>query len=97
MRAQLEHAQITADQAQAADGALDEIVAAIQTISATAVRIADVTAQQSGAVSEIRDHSERIHGLGEDNLQRIGEGREQGEQLLRLGGELNTAVRAFRL
>ncbi|UVM56549.1 methyl-accepting chemotaxis protein [Pseudomonas sp. B21-012] len=97
MRAQLEHAEATADQAQAADGALDEIVAAIQTISATAVRIADVTAQQSGAVSEIRDHSERIHGLGEDNLQRIGEGREQGEQLLRLGGELNTAVRAFRL
>jgi len=48
-------------------------------------------------VSEIRDHSERIHDLGEDNLQRIGEGREQGEQLLRLGGELNTAVRAFRV
>lgn len=97
MRAQLEHAEATASQAQAADGALDEIVAAIQTISATAVRIADVTAQQSGAVSEIRNHSERIHDLGEDNLQRIGEGREQGEQLLRLGGELNTAVRAFRL
>ncbi|MFQ6576394.1 methyl-accepting chemotaxis protein [Pseudomonas sp. UM16] len=97
MRAQLEHAQVTADQAQAADGALDEIVASIQTISATAVRIADVTAQQSGAVSEIRDHSERIHDLGEDNLQRIGEGREQGEQLLRLGGALNTAVQAFRL
>ncbi|QBF24986.1 methyl-accepting chemotaxis protein [Pseudomonas tructae] len=97
MRTQLEHAEATADQAQAADGALDEIVAAIQTISATAVRIADVTAQQSGAVSEIRDHSERIHDLGEDNLQRIGEGREQGEQLLRLGAELNTAVRAFRL
>ncbi|KJK09152.1 MULTISPECIES: methyl-accepting chemotaxis protein [Pseudomonas] len=97
MRAQLEHAQATADQAQAADGALDEIVASIQTISATAVRIADVTAQQSGAVSEIRDHSERIHDLGEDNLQRIGEGREQGEQLLKLGGALNTAVQAFRL
>ncbi|MHC2145877.1 methyl-accepting chemotaxis protein [Pseudomonas sp. 210_17 TE3656] len=97
MRAQLEHAEATADKAQAADGALDEIVAAIQTISATAVRIADATAQQSGAVSEIRDHSERIHDLGEDNLQRIGEGREQGEQLLRLGGELNTAVRTFRV
>ena len=97
MRLQLEHAEATADQAQAADGALDEIVTAIQTISDTAVRIADVTAQQSGAVSEIRDHSERIHDLGEDNLQRIGEGRNQGEQLLRLGGELNTAVRAFRL
>lgn len=97
MRAQLEHAQATADQAQAADGALDEIVNAIRTIANTAVRIADVTAQQSDAVSEIRGHSERIHELGEDNLQRIGEGREQGEQLLTLGGELNRAVRAFRL
>ncbi len=97
MRAQLEHAEATADQAQAADGALDEIVNAIRTISHTAVRIADVTAQQSGAVSEIRGHSERIHVLGEDNLQRIGEGREQGAQLLSLGGELSRAVRAFRV
>ncbi|WP_409289636.1 methyl-accepting chemotaxis protein [Pseudomonas sp. KCJK8927] len=97
MRAQLEHAEATADQAQAADGALDEIVSAIRTISATAIRIADATAQQSGAVGEIRDHSERIHALGEDNLQRIGEGREQGEQLLALGGELNRAVGAFRV
>lgn len=97
MRTQLEHAEATASQAQAADGALDEIVGAIRTIADTAVRIAEVTAQQTGAVSEIRDHSERIHALGEDNLQRIGEGREQGEQLLQLGSELNTAVRAFRL
>ncbi|NIF17911.1 methyl-accepting chemotaxis protein [Pantoea sp. Cy-639] len=97
MRAQLEHAEATANQAQSADGALDQIVSAIGTIAETAVRIADVTAQQTGAVSEIRDHSERIHTLGEDNLQRIGEGREQGEQLLTLGAELNTAVRAFRL
>ncbi|MEW5546366.1 methyl-accepting chemotaxis protein [Pseudomonas soli] len=97
MRTQLEHAEATANQAQSADGALEAIVSAIRTISDTAVRIADVTAQQTGAVSEIRDHSERIHELGEDNLQRIGEGREQGEQLLKLGGELNTAVRAFRL
>ncbi|AIR89329.1 methyl-accepting chemotaxis protein [Pseudomonas cremoricolorata] len=97
MRTQLEHARTTASQAEAADGALDEIVRAIDTIAATAVRIADATAQQRGAVSEIRDHSERIHELGNDNLQRIGEGREQGGQLLRLGGELNTAVRAFRV
>ncbi|WP_371924762.1 methyl-accepting chemotaxis protein [Pseudomonas sp. R5(2019)] len=97
MRAQVGHAEATAGQAQAADGALDEIVAAIQTIAATAERIAEVTAQQSGAVSEIRDHSERIHALGEGNLQRIGEGREQGEQLLALGSELRTAVRAFRV
>ena len=97
MRAQVEHAEATANQAQAADGALDEIVGAIQTIADTAVRIADVTAQQSGAVSEIRDHSERIHLLGGDNLLRIGEGREQGDHLLALGGQLNTAVQAFRV
>ncbi|MDR9752259.1 methyl-accepting chemotaxis protein [Pseudomonas sp. SZMC_28357] len=97
MRAQVEHAEATANQAQAADGALDKIVGAIQTIADTAVRIADVTAQQSGAVSEIRDHSERIHQQGGDNLQRIGEGREQGENLLVLGGRLHTAVQAFRV
>lgn len=97
MRAQVEHAEATANQAQDADGALDKIVDAIQTIADTAVRIADVTAQQSGAVSEIRDHSERIHQLGGDNLLRIGQGREQGENLLVLGGRLHTAVQAFRV
>lgn len=97
MRAQVEHAEATASQAQAADGALAQIVAAIQTISDTAVRIAHSTAQQSGAVGDIREHGERIHGLGEDNLARIGQGRVQGEHLLRLGGELRTAVQAFRV
>ncbi|MEL4168566.1 methyl-accepting chemotaxis protein [Pseudomonas sp. ZS001] len=97
MRAQVEHAEATANQAQAADGALDKIVDAIQTIADTAVRIADVTAQQSGAVSEIRDHSERIHQLGGENLLRIGQGREQGDNLLVLGGRLHTAVQAFRV
>ncbi|MDF3193842.1 methyl-accepting chemotaxis protein [Pseudomonas sp. 1928-m] len=97
MRTQVEHAETTASQAEAADGALDEIVAAIRTIASMAERIADATAQQSGAVSEIRGHSERIHQLGGDNLQRIGEGRNQGEQLLQLGGQLHTAVQAFRV
>ena len=97
IRAQVTHAQATAQQAQDADGALDEIVGAIATISDTAVRIADVTAQQSGAVSEIRDHSERIHVLGDENLQRIGIARDQSQQLLELGSELNTAVQAFRV
>ncbi|MBU3058183.1 methyl-accepting chemotaxis protein [Pseudomonas indica] len=97
MRAQVEHAQDTALQAEAADGALVEVVEAIRTIASMAERIAEATAQQSGAVSEIRDHSERIHSLGSDNLQRIGEGRHQGEQLLELGGRLHTAVQAFRV
>ncbi|HEX5841576.1 MAG TPA: methyl-accepting chemotaxis protein [Pseudomonas sp.] len=97
MRNQVEHAENTASQAEAADGALDEIVTAIRTIANMAERIADATAQQSGAVSEIRGHSERIHRLGGDNLQRIGAGRDQGEQLLELGGQLHTAVQAFRV
>ncbi|WP_425918105.1 methyl-accepting chemotaxis protein [Pseudomonas sp. GWSMS-1] len=97
MRTQVEHAEATASQAEAADGALDAIVAAIRTIASMAERIADATAQQSDAVSDIRGHSERIHTLGGDNLQRIGEGRQQGEQLLQLGGQLHTAVQAFRV
>ena len=97
MRSQVGHAQSTANQAAAADSALAEIVAAIRTIASMAERIADATAQQSGAVSEIRGHSERIHSLGGDNLRRIGQSRQQGEQLLLLGGELHTAVQAFRV
>jgi methyl-accepting chemotaxis protein len=97
MRSQVGHAESTASQATAADGALAEIVAAIHTIANMAERIAGATAQQSGAVSEIRGHSERIHILGGDNLRRIGQGREQGEHLLELGGQLHTAVQAFRL
>lgn len=97
MRAQVEHAEATAGQAEAADGALDEIVAAIGTIASMAERIAEATAQQSGAVGEIRGHSERIHQLGGDNLARIGEGRNQGEHLLQLGGQLHQAVQAFRV
>lgn len=97
MRAQVEHAEATASQAQQADGAMDEVVAAIRTIASMAERIAEATAQQGGAASEIRDRSERIHYLGGDNLNRIGKGRAQGEQLLQLGGQLHTAVQAFRV
>ena len=97
MRIQVEHAEASAEQAAAADGALIEVVSAIRTIASMAERIADATAQQSGAVSEIRDHSEQIHQLGGDNLARIGESRSQGERLLQLGGELHTAVKAFRV
>lgn len=97
MRAQVEHAEATAGQAEQADGALDEVVVAIRTIASMAERIAEATAQQGGAASEIRDRSERIHHLGGDNLTRIGEGRAQGEQLLQLGGRLHTAVQAFRV
>ena len=97
MRAQVEHAETTANQAAQADGALDDVVGAIRTIASMAERIAEATAQQGAAASEIRGHSQRIHHLGGDNLARIGEGRTQGEQLLQLGGRLHTAVQAFRV
>ncbi|MDH1008437.1 methyl-accepting chemotaxis protein [Pseudomonas nicosulfuronedens] len=97
MRSQVEHAEVTANQAGAAEGALDEVVGAIRTIASMAERIAESSAQQSGAVSEIRSHSERIHELGSQNLRLIGQGRSQGEQLQELGGALHTAVRAFRV
>jgi methyl-accepting chemotaxis protein len=97
MRAQVEHAEATAGKAEAADGALDEIVTAIRTIASMSARIAEATAQQSDAVSEIREHGERIHQLGDENLQRIGQGRAQGEQLLQLGSQLHSAVQAFRV
>ncbi|HFH3418383.1 TPA: methyl-accepting chemotaxis protein CtpL [Pseudomonas aeruginosa] len=97
MRSQVEHAERTAEQAGAAEGALDEVVAAIHTIGVMAERIAEGSTQQSQAVGEIRSHSERIHALGGENLRLIGHSREQGEQLRRLGGDLRTTVQAFRL
>lgn len=97
MRAQVEHAEATAGKAEAADGALDEIVSAIRTIASMAGRIAEATAQQSDAVSEIREHGERIHQLGDDNLGLIANGRSESERLLHLGGQLHSAVQAFRV
>ncbi|MBH9425117.1 methyl-accepting chemotaxis protein [Pseudomonas aeruginosa] len=97
MRSQVEHAERTAEQAGAAEGALDEVVAAIHTIGVMAERIAEGSTQQSQAGGEIRSHSERIHALGGENLRLIGHSREQGEQLRQLGGDLRTTVQAFRL
>ncbi|TBU97159.1 methyl-accepting chemotaxis protein [Phytopseudomonas dryadis] len=97
MRSQVEHAEATASQARTADGALDEIVTAIRTIASMAGRIADATAYQGSSVGEIRDHSERIHQLGADNLLRIGQGRAQSGDLQELSGQLNQAVQAFRV
>ncbi|MBG6505003.1 methyl-accepting chemotaxis protein [Pseudomonas aeruginosa] len=97
MRSQVEHAERTAEPAGAAEGALDEVVAAIHTIGVMAERIAEGSTQQSQAVGEIRSHSERIHALGGENLRLIGHSREQGEQLRQLGGDLRTTVQAFRL
>ena len=54
MRSQVEHAQSTANLAESADQALDEIVSTIATISRMAEQIAQATAQQGEAVGEIR-------------------------------------------
>ncbi|HAW61355.1 MAG TPA: methyl-accepting chemotaxis protein [Pseudomonas sp.] len=96
MRSQVEHAESTASLAQSADQALDEIVSTIATISRMAEQIAQATAQQGEAVGEIRGHSERIHQLGDANLNHISRGREQSAQMLQLGSELDRATQAFR-
>ncbi|MFI8689025.1 methyl-accepting chemotaxis protein [Stutzerimonas kunmingensis] len=96
MRSQVEHAQSTANLAESADQALDEIVSTIATISRMAEQIAQATAQQGEAVGEIRGHSERIHQLGDANLNHISRGREQSAQMLQLGSELDRATQAFR-
>ncbi len=59
--------------------------------------MAEGSTQESRGVGGIRSHSERIHVLGGENLRLIGHGREQGEQLRQLGGDLRTTVQAFRL
>jgi methyl-accepting chemotaxis protein len=97
MRAQVDHAEATATQAESAEGALDESVAAIRTIASMTQRIADASAQQRDAVADVRDHSEGIHQLGSDNLQRITQSREQGDTLLQLGEQLHLAVQRFRV
>jgi len=97
MRLQVEHATVTAELAETADLALDQIVATIGNIERMAEQIAQATSQQSSAVSEIRSHSEHIHEQGDSNLGHISRGREQSEQMLRLANELNQATQTFRV
>lgn len=96
MRIQVNHAEETAQLAETADSALNQIVVTIGSIEQMAAQIALATAQQSEAVSEIRGHSERIHQLGDSNLTHISRGREQSEQMLHLASELNQATLAFK-
>ena len=96
MRVQVDHARGTAELAETADQALLRIVETIGSIERMAAQIAQATAQQGDAVSEIRGHSERIHQLGDSNLAHINQGRAQSEQMLRLAGDLNRATRTFR-
>ena len=82
-------------QAADADGTMVRIVESINTAGSMAERIAQTTAQQLHAVSEIRGHSERIYQLGDLNMSNIDQGRQQSEQLLYLGSELDQAVQAL--
>ncbi len=97
MHQQVAHAEDTADQARIADQALQQIVDSIREIAAMAGRIAEATAQQGQAVAEIREHGERIHQQGTQNLQRIGHSRSQGDALMALGERLRGAVQRLRL
>ncbi|WP_417791830.1 methyl-accepting chemotaxis protein [Stutzerimonas xanthomarina] len=96
MRTQVNHAEETAQLAETADSALNQIVTTIGSIEQMAAQIALATAQQSEAVSEIRSHSERIHQLGDSNLAHISRGREQSGQMLQLANELDQATLTFR-
>ncbi|MBD7976153.1 methyl-accepting chemotaxis protein [Pseudomonadaceae bacterium Sa2CUA2] len=97
MHNQVEQAERSAAQAEAADGALHEVVQSIQSIAQTAQRIAAATANQSGAVSHIHDHSDQLNQLGHTNLIRIAEARQQGADLLNLADRLQDAAKAFRI
>ncbi|QLF92920.1 methyl-accepting chemotaxis protein [Pseudomonas sp. ABC1] len=97
MRSQVSHAEETARLAESAEGALDEIVASIDTIGSMSERIAQTTAKQHEAVSEIRRHSERIHQQGSSSLEHIESNRQQSDQLLKLGRELDKATQTFCL
>ncbi|MBA1275520.1 methyl-accepting chemotaxis protein [Stutzerimonas azotifigens] len=97
MRAQATQAESTAKGAKSADGALEAIVAAIATIGSMADQIAQATAQQSETVSEIRSNGERIHQLGDANLEYIRRARDQSETLLKLGSDLSAATQTFRI
>ena len=97
MRNEVEHARSTASQAETAEIALRQIVAIIADIGQMAERIAATTSQQSAAVSEIRNHSARIHQLGDANLAQISRGRERSKDMLQLGEELTQVTANFRL
>ncbi len=97
MHSQVEQAERSAAQAEAADGALHEVVHSIQSIAQMTRRIAAATAEQSGAVSHIHDHSEQLNQLGHANLTRIAETRQQGAELLGLADRLQDAAKAFRI
>ena len=95
MQAQVSHAEASTGQAADADDAMVRIVESINTVGSMAERIAQTTAQQLQAVSEIRGHSERIYQLGDLNMSNIDQGRQQSEQLLYLGNELDQVVQAL--
>ncbi|TWI58374.1 methyl-accepting chemotaxis protein [Pseudomonas duriflava] len=96
MNAQVEQAKQTASRAAAAERALDETIRAIETITQGVQRIANSTAEQTHTVSQIREHSERIHRQGNTNLQLIAKGQQQGEQLLSLSEELQRTLQQFK-
>ena len=97
MHSQVEQAERSAAHAEAADGALHEVVQTIQRIALMAQRIAAATAEQSGVVTHIHGHSEQLHGLGHANLTRIAEARQQGAELLALAERLQGAAQDFRI
>ena len=96
MRAQVEHAESTAEHAARADGALDEVVIAIQTMAERAARIAEATAMQQVSVSDIRAHSQQISTRADSTVVHIEQGRAQSLHLMELGQKLRSTVQSFQ-
>lgn len=96
MRAQVQHAERTAQHAQCADGALDAVVVAIQTMATRAERIAEATATQQISASEIRAHSLQISARADSTVDHIEQGRAQSLQLMGLGEKLRRTVQSFQ-
>ncbi|HAG78365.1 MAG TPA: hypothetical protein DCO74_06390 [Pseudomonas sp.] len=109
MRSQVEHAQSTANLAESADQALDEIVSTIATISRMAEQIAQATAQQGeavmrGTIATITDMSNEIASTA-DVIRRLeGDSERIGKVLEVIRGiadqtnllALNAAIEAAR-
>ncbi|MEH6492286.1 methyl-accepting chemotaxis protein [Halopseudomonas sp.] len=97
MNEQVRHAQHTAEQGLRADAALSGIVSAIVRITELAEHIATHTDTQSCQVRTIRENSQQIHQLTEENLGMVAQTRAHTQQISQRSGDLLSAVSAFQV
>ena len=97
MTAQVQHAQHTAQQGQRAEAALNKIVRVILRISELAEHIANHTDTQSDQVRTIRENSQQIRQLTEQNLSMVGETQKHTQQIGLRSDALVSAVSGFKI